>query len=142
MRRTLKIAKPWLPVLAYMALIVLASSQSGPPIDVQDLPLRDKGAHFIEYALLAILIANALTARHASKGEPFTRTAGFKLALWTIGLTTIWGYLDELHQAFVPGRHSDALDVLADFLGSIAGTAIYFTVKLAIARRRSSRAAT
>jgi len=138
-RRAFQIAKPWLPVVAYMALIVLASAQSGPPIDMEDLPLRDKGAHFVEYAVLAILIANALTVRRASKGEPLTRAAGFKLALWTIGIATIWGYLDEVHQAFVPGRYSDAYDLVADFLGSIAGAAIYFTVKLAIARKRSSR---
>jgi VanZ family protein len=137
-----QIVKPWLPVIAYMALIVLASAQSGPPIDMEHVPLRDKGAHFVEYAVLAILIANALTVRRASKGEPLTRAAGFKLALWTIAIATIWGYLDEVHQAFVPGRFSDSLDLLADFLGSIAGGAIYFTVKLAVARKRSSSVAT
>ena len=138
MRRALQTAKPWLPVIAYMAMIVVASAQSGPPIDMEDVPLHDKGAHFVEYAVLAILIANALTTRHLSKGESLTRRAGFKLSTWTIGLATIWGYLDELHQAFVPGRFSDSHDLLADFLGSIAGAAIYFTVRLAIARKRSS----
>jgi VanZ family protein len=137
-RSALQTVKPWLPVIAYMAMIVLASAQSRPPIDMDDLPLRDKGAHFLEYAVLAILIANALTTRHLRKGESLTRGAGFKLSLWTIGLSTIWGYLDELHQAFVPGRFSDSHDLLADFLGSIAGAAIYFTVRLAIARKRSS----
>jgi len=136
--RAFQRAKPWLPVMAYMALIVLASAQSGPPIDMDDVPLRDKGAHFVEYAVLAILIANALTTRHARTGELLTGAAMLRLALWAIGLSTIWGYLDEVHQAFVPGRFSDSLDLLADFFGSIAGAAIYFSFKLAIARKRSS----
>lgn len=137
MSRAFQIAKPWLPVIAYMALIVLVSAQSGPPIDMADVPLHDKGAHFVEYAVLAILIANALTMRRASTREPLTRAAMLKLALWVIGLSTIWGYLDEVHQAFVPGRFSDSFDLLADFLGSIAGAAIYFSFRLAIARKRS-----
>jgi VanZ family protein len=136
-KRLFQIAKPWLPAIAYMATIVLASSQPAIAFDMDYVPLRDKGVHFIEYGLLAILIAYALTTRRAIAGEPLTRAAIAKLALWAIGLTTTFGYLDELHQAFVPGRNSDALDVLADFLGSIAGTAIYFAFKLTIARKRS-----
>jgi VanZ family protein len=51
----------------------------------------------------------------------------------------LWGYLDEVHQAFVPGRTADAWDLFADFLGSIAGAAIY---SLANARKRSAPSAT
>lgn len=141
MKRAFQNAKPWLPAIAYMATIVIASSQPTIAIDMGYVPLRDKGVHFIEYGVLAILIAYALTTRRMSTGEPLTGLAIAKLALWAIALTTIFGYLDELHQAFVPGRNSDALDLLADFLGSIAGTAIYLTVKLAIARKRSRSAA-
>jgi VanZ family protein len=140
-KRALQIVKPWLPAIAYMATIVIASSQPTPAFDMGYVPLRDKGVHFIEFGVLAILIAYALTTRRTSAGEPLTVAAIAKLALWAIALTTIFGYLDELHQAFVPGRNSDALDLLADFLGSIAGTAIYFMVKLAIARKRSRSAA-
>ena len=141
MTRAFQIAKPWLPAIAYMATIVIASSQPTIAIDMGYVPLRDKGVHFIEYGVLAILIAYALTTRRTNTGERLTALAIAKLALWAIALTTIFGYLDELHQAFVPGRNSDALDLLADFIGSIAGTAIYFAVKLAIARKRSRSAA-
>ncbi len=138
MKQALQTVKPWLPAIAYMATIVLLSSQSAPPISIDSVPLRDKGLHFVEFAILAILIASALTTRHLGKGGVLARAATGKLALGAIALTTIWGYLDELHQAFVPGRNSDALDLLADFLGAIAGTAIYFALKLATARKRSA----
>ena len=138
MKRTFQIVRPWLPAMAYMAAIVLLSSQPQPAIDIGYVPLRDKGAHFIEYAILAILIARALTVRHVEKVRALTIGAIGKLALGAIALTTIWGYLDELHQAFVPGRNSDALDLLADFIGAIAGSAIFFTYRLTIARNRSA----
>lgn len=137
MKRALQTFKPWLPAIAYMATIVVASSQPAIAIDMGYVPLRDKGVHFIEYGVLAVLIAYALTTQRTASGEPLTRGAIAKLALWAVALTTIFGYLDELHQAFVPGRNSDVVDLLADFLGSIAGTGIYFSVKLAIARKRS-----
>jgi len=130
--RPFQIAKPWLPAIAYMALIAIASSQSGHSIELDYIPLRDKGVHFVEFAVLAILIARALFRSGIARP--------WKIAVWTIGLSTLWGYLDEVHQAFVPGRTADAWDVLADFLGSIAGAAIYLALSSAIARRRSKLA--
>ena len=128
--------KPWLPAIAYMALIALLSSQSGHAIELDHVPLRDKGVHFVEYAVLAMLIARALAVPHLASGE-LSAGRRAKIAAWAIALTTLWGYLDEVHQAFVPGRTADAWDLVADFLGAIAGTAIY---SLAIARKRSSGA--
>jgi VanZ family protein len=129
--------KPWLPAIAYMATIVFLSAQPQPSIPMDYVPLRDKGLHLVEYAILAILIASALTTRHVMKAGMLARGAIGKLALAAIVLTTIWGYLDEVHQAFVPGRNSDALDLVADTCGAIVGTAIYFAFKLAIVRKRS-----
>jgi VanZ family protein len=82
------------------------------------------------------LISRALAAPHPST-DLLQRRARWKIALWAIALTTLWGYLDEVHQAFVPGRTADAWDLVADFLGSIAGTAIYLALSLTIARKRS-----
>lgn len=124
-----------------MSLIVFLSSQSQPPIQLDDVPLRDKGVHFMEFLALAMLIGHALGAPLIAAGRVGERWLRVKLALWTIALATIWGYLDEVHQAFVPGRTSDAWDLLADFIGSIAGTTIYLMLAAAIARRRSSHSA-
>jgi VanZ family protein len=134
--RVLQLAKPWLPAIAYMALIVLLSAQGRPPISFDHVPLRDKGVHLMEFAVLALLIAYALGSPVIAAGRIAERRARWKIALWTIALATIWGYLDEVHQAFVPGRTADAWDLVADFLGSIAGTAIYLALSQAIARKR------
>jgi VanZ family protein len=41
--------------------------------------------------------------------------------LWTIAIGLYLGALDEFYQGFVPGRERDALDLLADLIGAIAG---------------------
>ena len=38
---------------------------------------------------------------------------------YAIGLATLYGVVDELHQHFVPGRQPDVLDVLTDFVGAV-----------------------
>lgn len=127
--------KPFVPPIAYMALIAWFSAQPGHGLDLSHVPLRDKGVHFIEFALLAILFGRALwLVRPAlDRSRPRAIARG---ALLAILLTAIWGYLDELHQAFVPGRTSDRWDLLADVLGAIAGSSVYFG---ALWLRRRSR---
>jgi len=46
--------------------------------------------------------------------------------------------LDEIHQAYVPGRVADALDLLADSLGGLAGTLAYLAFLAYRAKRTSS----
>ena len=50
---------------------------------------------------------------------PLKNHFGFALALGSG-----FGLVDEWHQHFIPGRHSDALDVVADALGVLIGCAI------------------
>ena len=48
------------------------------------------------------------------------RERPFALRLrWTVLLTVCWAALDELHQAFVPGRGAHVTDVLIDSLGGL-----------------------
>lgn len=139
MTRLAQALKPWWPAIAYMGLIALASSQSGHSISLDYVPLRDKGVHFVEFAVLAILIARALAHPHLAAGEPLEGKPRRKVALAAVALATLWGYLDEVHQAFVPGRTADAWDLLADALGSIAGAAIFLAWSRSSARRRASK---
>jgi VanZ family protein len=101
---------PWLPALAWAALIFSLSAQ---PKLVIDLELgSDKVAHFLAYAVLGALLAHAVT-----------RT-GWPLALaYALGIA--YGASDEIHQYFVPGRSSDVVDWVADALGVLAAVALY-----------------
>ena len=38
---------------------------------------------------------------------------------YAIGIATLYGVIDEVHQHFVPGREPDVLDVITDFLGAV-----------------------
>lgn len=108
----------WAPAVAYMGLIFLLSSMHLRAPAIEDVPFQDKGAHFLEYLVLGFLCAYATRHTWPSRAAIRTHALAFFLA-------TAWGFSDELHQAFVPGRSADLADVLADALGSLAGVGIY-----------------
>ena len=116
MRGALRRVLPWVPSIAYMALIWGLSSQTG-QVDLSSLPWNDKGAHFIEYAILGALYAYAVQ-------RTWPQLSLLRALAVAVVLTSAWGYVDEIHQAFVPGRNSDARDWIADTLGAFAGVAI------------------
>lgn len=97
----------WLPLLAWMGLIFFLSAQPDLPhpqagwIDL----LVSSGGHALVFGVLALLWARVL-------GE---RPHAWFLAL---ALTMLYALSDEFHQAFVPGRHPDPLDLLCDGLGA------------------------
>ena len=126
-------AAAWLPALTYMAVIWSLSSLSlSFPID--RIPLGDKGVHFIEYGVLGALLAHAVVRtwpdRHA------LRTASLALLI-----TMLWGWLDEIHQAFVPGRASDVLDLVADLAGATLGVTVRTVASWARGGRKLAREA-
>ena len=122
----------WLPAIAYMALIWGLSSQSQ-AIPLPDLPCQDKGAHFIEYGVLAGLFAYAIS-------RTWPQLNGLRTVVFSVLLASGWGYIDELHQAFVPGRNSDARDWIADTLGAIAGVTIAALLDLVVRKVQAQRA--
>lgn len=103
----------WLPLLAWMGLIFFLSAQPDlphPETGWADL-LFSSGAHAFVFGVLAVLWARALGQRkHAW--------------LPALGLTLLYALSDEFHQAFVPGRTPDALDVLCDGLGAALALAL------------------
>ena len=122
----LTIALSWLPVGAYTGVIWLFSSGTPDFQLLEHFPLRDKGVHFLEYGALAFLVAHAVRVTW-----PDARDA-FWVALW---LSASLGLSDELHQAYVPGRSADALDLLADTLGATGAIVLYFALRRLLARR-------
>ncbi len=47
----------------------------------------------------------------------------------TVLITFLYGVSDELHQWFVPGRHADGIDVLADGLGGLLGAYLFLKLR-------------
>ena len=93
---------------AFCTLIFWLSHQSGLPTPVF-FPYQDKVAHFSEYAILGVLAWRCF--RHQVKRPEL-------LFLFSLAFCSLYGALDEFHQYFIPNRHVDILDWLADTVGS------------------------
>ena len=99
----------WLPPLLWMGLIFLLSSQSKLPIPRR--PLADQlwqiGGHVVLFGVLWALLWRAMTRTWSQR-----RVMG-----WAFLVGLLYAVSDEVHQAFVPGRHATPLDVAADVVG-------------------------
>lgn len=73
-------------------------------------------AHFCEYTVLGVLLANALRC-HLPLG---------RACLIAIVCASLYGVSDEFHQLFVPGRMCDPMDWLVDTAGASLGAGLAF----------------
>jgi len=115
----------WLPVVAYAGLIFYLSSLSEPEEYVPSAlaELGDKVLHAVEYGLLGALCYRAF--RHGV-------TAWAARYAWRLAIiaAAVYGVTDEVHQAFVPLRDADVLDLLMDAIGAAIGATVWrWTVK-------------
>ncbi len=101
----------WLPVLAYVAIIFVLSSQPNlrSPLHFQN---SDKVSHLFEYGGLGWLVGRAL---RATFGWRPCATA----ALVAVGVGMAIGATDEWWQSHVPGRDATVLDWCADSTGLV-----------------------
>lgn len=132
--RLATLALAWAPAVLYMGLIWALSSIHIRGLPISHFPLKDKGIHFVEFAVLGFLVAYAARRTWASRASIRAFGAAVIIAF-------AWGVLDELHQGFVPGRDGDVYDIIADGLGSIAGAFAFFTLAGLRASRRHRKAA-
>lgn len=108
----------WVPLIGWMAAIFALSGASPATIESTSSALpepvtKPPVVHPAEFAGLAIL-AYRLFLSHGVRA-PLTLWAG------VLSLAVAYGALDELHQAFVPGRDASFLDVGYDALGGMLG---------------------
>jgi VanZ family protein len=135
--------KRWLPVLLWMGFIFFLSSRSNPytytPNWVNDcvriMPQSafwqmhcdteylGRIAHFGSYTLLTLLIFRALAGSR-------WRASLQKVYLGTALLGWGYGWSDEIHQLFVPGRTFQLLDLTVDLAGVTLAVLIIFLVRL------------
>lgn len=107
----------WLPVVAWMALVFVASSQTtlpGLPHAAADAVLKKLG-HAAAYAVLAVFAERAIRAE--AKTNFRTLVAAFTLCI-------AYASADEFHQSFVPARTARLADVVIDSLGAALGCSI------------------
>ena len=88
-----------------------------------------KGAHFTEYAVLAVLAANALRTYGVTQKQS-----------WGVPVLVclVYAVTDEVHQLFVAGRACRALDVCIDTAGGIFGTACFMLVCFLLSKRKKT----
>lgn len=91
----------FLLAVSWALIIFAASSQPGSVIGIPN-PL-DKVVHAATYAVLAWLLLQS----------------GFS-PIQAATLAILYGFSDEWHQSFVPGRYPDLADFLADSAGALA----------------------
>jgi len=89
-----------------------------------------KSAHFTEYFILSVLILRGI------RGQ--SRETHLRWALLAILIVAGYASLDELHQAFVPGRTAAFTDVLLDTTGGVAAqiVAALFALRISARDRR------
>jgi VanZ family protein len=133
------LVKYWLPVIAWMFLIFLASGDLmsaehtsrfigpfllwlNPAISVETIAEFQfcvrKAAHVTEYAILALLLCRAV-----SRGTNLMRARSTLLGVWIACVLVAAG--DEFCQSFVESRGASPWDVMIDSAGAIFGLLIY-----------------
>jgi VanZ family protein len=107
---------PWAVVIAWMALIFLLSSQPdfAPPGSGRLRFGVSKFGHLAVFAVLGLLVANAVWQERV-------RRRGW----WAFVLCALYAIIDEIHQALVPGRTPQVLDVLIDSVGALGGIILW-----------------
>jgi VanZ family protein len=113
-----KFIRFWLPVVGYCILIFVQSSYPSPP-QLPRFEFSDKLLHLAGYGLLAFLFCRAFNSSERWRNR---RVVLFMLA---VVATTVYGASDEWHQSFVAGRSCELADAVADFAGSVIGSACF-----------------
>jgi len=105
----------WSPAILWAALIAILSHQ--PTLPAPSIPYIDKVFHAGEYGVLAFLWARAVF--------PLLRrqSAGMRWGYVVFGCL-LYAISDEMHQAFIPGRSCDPLDMAADVSGAFLAAII------------------
>ncbi len=117
-----------LPLILYLGLIFFISSRPNLKPPGVDFFLMDKMVHFVEYAILGVLLFDGI-------GRAIIRS-NFGSFVFLLAVGSSVGALDEIFQSYIPGRMMSIFDYLADTIGVAAGLSLAFLWNM----RRSSAA--
>jgi VanZ family protein len=108
------------PAIAWAAIIFYASSIPASKLPKFALMISDKVIHGTIFFVLGLLVYRAL--------EPRIKSTAFSWKRFLVAILAViaYGFLDEFHQGFVPGRSVDIKDATADAVGGlISGVMLY-----------------
>lgn len=115
------------PILWAAVLFIQSSIPDfDPPMRLTDWD--DKWAHLLIYMPLGFLLMRALAQTQTGTSTTF-------LFFLATGIGALYGIFDEVHQHFVPGRHMDWRDAVADGFGVVLGSWLYLKVRRRLALR-------
>lgn len=114
-------ARTFAPPVAWTCLVLVATSLPGTAVPASGPAGLDKLLHFGLYLVLAALwSAAARRSRAAGHGADGTR-GGLGVGWLLVPGLAIFAGLDELHQAWIPGRSPSPADWAADLAGIAVG---------------------
>lgn len=106
-------------VFAYCAFLFWLSSMPQPPEPDITIPGKDKIAHIVLYGILTTIVSIGM---HLNK-TPHPSRRHFWLPIL---FASLYGLTDELHQAYIPMRNFDPLDLVADTFGAFVAQWVLF----------------
>ena len=109
-----------IPLLLYCLLIFWLSVQSDPG-RLSPFPVPDKIAHFLEYAGFGFLLMRMLSFLKPERDV-------VRHLIWVLSGALLYGFSDEVHQYFVPGREFSWMDLLADGVGGYFGARLWMVL--------------
>ncbi|MBI3195742.1 MAG: VanZ family protein [Ignavibacteriae bacterium] len=112
------------PAFAWAIIIFIASSFPSVRLPKFEFISVDKLLHIGVFFVLGFLVFRALESNKQEQMKTWKRVVVSSL------LSISYGVADEVHQSFVPGRHLDKYDMLADAIGALAAVGIsYFFLR-------------
>lgn len=102
----------FIPVILIMGGIFFLSHQQGDTLDLPKLPQLDKVGHVSIYCLLGLGAYFACPPKLRVE-SPFLVGCGVVL------FCLVYGFTDEIHQYFIPGRFASGWDLVADGIGGL-----------------------
>ncbi|MFN0157791.1 MAG: VanZ family protein [Bacteroidota bacterium] len=116
-----------LPAILWALAIYISSSIPTIDLPTVDVPSFDKAVHFFIFFMLAAFTHRAI--RFQNKIPLFSSHH----VLSTVLFVVIYGFADEFHQYFVPGRNPSIFDLVADAVGAF----LYLGIFMLLRYRRS-----
>ncbi len=108
----------WPPVILWMAVIFGLSSMPGNNFPNVLIPGISSIAHAIEYSVLGALLLRGFM-------YSFPENSRILLAFYSVSFAILFGFSDEWHQTFVPGRFCELEDLIVDAISAVLGTLLY-----------------